>query len=246
MNSIIKKYGLSVLLILSFFIVPNDSTAQESYPVIFEAVQHAVLSAERPGVLNQFDADVGKAVKKGSVIASVDTKELGLRKKRAEQMVKYLSVQVKDLSKLSKEGLATNESLAKAQMENEAARTDIEIIKHQIGKSYIRAPFSGVVVRRLVQPHEWVTEGQPVVEIVDPGKLKAIANIPSYLAVALKKGDKHTFVVHDLNISITGTVNAVAPEVDERSNTAQVIWNVENLEKTKLLPGMKGEVRFGG
>jgi len=36
---------------------------------------------------------------------------------------------------------------------------------------------------------------------------------------------------------------AVAPEVDERSNTAQVIWTVEKGD-TNLLPGMKGEVRI--
>jgi RND family efflux transporter MFP subunit len=246
MNTVIKKIGLSVLMILFICILPHFSSAQESYPIIFEAVQRAVLSAERPGVLNRFDSDVGDKVKKGEIIAGVSTSELALRKKRAEQTVKYLSVQVRDLSKLIKEGLATNESLAKAEMESDAAKTEIEIIKHQISKSYIRAPFSGVVARKHMQQHEWVTEGQPVVEIVDPGKLRAVANIPSYLAVTLKKGDKHTFVVHDLNISITGTVYAVAPEVDERSNTAQVIWYVDKLEKTNLLPGMKGEVRFGG
>jgi multidrug resistance efflux pump len=112
-----------------------------------------------------------------------------------------------------------------------------------MGKSQINAPFSGVVIRRHAQPYEWITAGQPVVELVNPGKLRAVANIPSYTAVKLEKGATHTFEVPDLNLSVSGTVQAVVPEVDELSNTAQVLWDIEKPAKD-LLPGMKGEVRI--
>jgi len=222
---------------------PTSATDRSVYPAIFEAKSKAVLSAERAGVLSKLEYEVGSPVKKGSVIAKVDTGELALRRKREEQALSHLDVQVNDLTNLKQRGLATNEDVAKARMERDVTRTDLEIVQRLINQSYIRAPFGCVVVRRHMQPHEWVTAGQPVVDVVSLENIRAVANIPAHLAVTLEKGASHAFYVHDLGVEVVGKVFAVAPEVDERSNTAQVIWTIEKGDQ-KLLPGMKGEVRI--
>lgn len=213
----------------------------EAYPALFEATNKAVLSAERAGVLSKLSYEVGAAVKKGDTIAQVETGELALQKQRANLSLKHLNVKVENLSRLNSKGLATNEEVAEARMQRDVVRTDIDIIKRQISNSYIRAPYACVVVQRRVQPHEWVTAGQPVVEVVDTSELRAVANIPSASAVRLSPGDSHSFYVHDLDRTVTGVVRAVAPVVDELSNTAQVFWTIKEPGKD-LLPGMKGEV----
>ncbi len=217
--------------------------AYKAYPVMFEAKQKAVLSAGLAGSLTSIKYDVGDNVKKNAVIATVDIGDLALKKKRSELALRHLEVQVKDLTNLKQQGLATNDDLAKSKMEQDVTRTDIDIFRRQIGKSTISAPFNCMVVRRHVQAHEWVTEGQPVVDVVNLDTIRAVANIPAHLAVQLKKDSVHTLFVTDLNAEVRGKVMAVAPEVDERSNTAQVIWTVEKGD-TNLLPGMKGEVRI--
>ncbi len=222
-----------------------QAAAGEGFPVIFEATHRAVLPAERAGTLVQLGVDVGDYVKKGDTVARVDTSELALLKKRNQQTVSHLNNQVQDLSRLIQKGLATNNELSQVTLERDTAQAEMKLVQHQINKSYIRAPFSCIVVRRLVQPHEWVSAGEAVVEIVNPWTLRAVGNIPTHLAVKLKKGDKHVFIVHDLDVTVEGTVNAVSPIVDERSNTAQVYWNVSTGEKSKLSPGMKGEVQVG-
>lgn len=225
----------------------DDETGAEdsykAYPVMFEAKQKAVLSAGLAGSLTSVKYDVGEQVKKNAVIATVDIGDLALKKKRSELALRHLEVQVRDLTNLKQQGLATNEDLAKSKMEQDVTRTDIDIFRRQIGKSTISAPFNCMVVRRHVQPHEWVTEGQPVMDVVNLDVIRAVANIPAHLAVQLKKDSVHIFFVTDLNTEVKGRVMAVAPEVDERSNTAQVIWTVEK-GNTNLLPGMKGEVRI--
>ncbi len=232
------------VLVCTLWLSVTCAGAQEAYPVIFEATERAVLSVECSGVLTSLKVDAGSDVKKGAVIARVDVGDLDLQKKRSELTLRHLNVKVKNLERLLQRGLATEEELAEATTQKDVSYTDIQIFKRQISKSQILAPFQCIVIRRHVQPHEWVTAGQPVVEVVAPGKLRAVANIPSRLAVKLEKGATHTFEVHDLGISVSGTVEAVVPEVDELSNTAQVIWKMEKAEKD-LLSGMKGEVRIG-
>ncbi len=235
--------SLQVLICLFLLFLPTVSAQEETYPVIFEATQRAVLSAEQSGVVVSLKVDVGTRLKKGALIARVDTGDLNLRKKRSELALRHLNVKVKNLETLIKRGLTTDEELAQAHTEKDVTYTDIQIFKKQIAKSRIAAPFSCVVVRRHIHPHEWVTVGQPVVEVVNPRRFRAVANIPSRLAVTLKQGDTHTFDVHDIGMTVTGTVQAVVPEVDELSNTTQVIWKLKKAEK-ELMSGMKGEVRI--
>jgi len=215
-----------------------------AYPVVLESDQHARLSSEMNGVLRTLAFDVGATVKKGDVIATVDTRELELQKKRSSVAMNHLNVQVKDLSGLIQQGLATNEDLARARMQRDVAQTEIEIYGLQIAKSTIRAPFACSVVRRHVQPHEWVTAGQPVVDVVGLESIRAVANIPAGVVVTLKPEQTHSVFVTDLGLEVTGKIIAVAPEVDERSDTAQVIWQLDAAGKN-LMPGMKGEVRIG-
>lgn len=223
---------------------PVETTASyKPYPVIFEAEQKAVLSAERAGVLTSLKYDVGAAVKKGAVVAGVDAGEPALMKKRNELRLGHLDTRVRELSRLNQQGLATNREVAEAQMDRDVTRSEIDIFNRQIGKSSIRAPFSGVVVRRHVQAHEWVTAGQPVMDLVNLDTIRAVGNVPAHTAVQLKKGTSHVFYVQDIDAEVSGTVTAVAPDVDERSNTAQVIWSIKKGDKN-LLPGMKGEVRL--
>ncbi len=239
---ILATWGLSSALTATAQLQEGQETASgEAYPAIFEATRQAVLSAERAGVLSSLAYEVGSTVKKGEIIAQVETGELALQKKRAELSRKHLGVKVDNLTRLSKQGLATNEEVAEARMQRDVVRTDIDIIQRQIANSYIRAPYACIVVRRHVQPHEWVTAGQPVVEVVDIKQLRAVANIPSASAVRLNTGDEHSFYVHDLDRTVTGVVRAVVPVVDELSNTAEVVWTIQETGDA-LLSGMKGEV----
>lgn len=216
--------------------------AQEAYPLIFEATEKAVLSAQRSGVLKHLKVDTGDSVKKGEIIAESDTGELALRKKRNIQALNYLNTQTQSIARLIKRGLATNKELEKAKMERNVTQTDLELVKQEIAKSRIYAPFNGVVVKRHVQRYEWVTEGQPVVEIVNPKSIRAVANIPTHLCAKMKKGTEHQFYVHDIDLTLSGKLTTIVPQVDERSNTAQVLWKVDS-PPDGLLPGMKGEVR---
>jgi len=237
------KHLISVFLVFAIWAGAASVAAQDTFPVIFEATRKAVLSAEIPGVLLSLKFDVGERVKKGELIASVDIGDLDLRQRRSELSLRHLNVKLINMERLTERGLATSDELAQAQSEKDVAFTDIQIYKRQIGKSRISAPFDCIVVRRHMQAHEWATAGQPVIEVVDPTKLRAVGNIPSRLAVKLTKGTAYTFYVTDLDISISGTVEAVVPEVDELSNTAQVIWKIEKAEQD-VMSGMKGEVRI--
>jgi RND family efflux transporter MFP subunit len=229
------------LLFIPILLLVTAGVRAEVLPVIFEAEFKAVLAAERAGVLSKMHVDVGSRIAKGKVLAELDTGELYLQRKRSEHNLKFLNVQLENFASLNKRAMVTDEELAKVRMERDVTRTEIKILTHKIIHSQIRAPFDGVVVNRAVNQHEWVTEGQAVLSVLNPNRLRVIANVPVRLAVKLKPGDSHLVVVQDLGKKIPVTVKTVAQAVDAQSNTVQVIWRVSERAKG-LLSGMKGEL----
>lgn len=243
-----KRFFAAVLrvVLIPIFALPATALADQ-FPAVVEARQRAVLSAQRAGVLSQLSADVGDLVKKDSEIAVVFHKELLLQMQKQQETRNYLRVLVENLEKLDQKGLTTLEEIAKARADLAVISKEIEIIKTEIGRSKIIAPFSGLVTVREVQQHEWVTPGQPVVEIYNPDKLRIVTDIPADIAFKLKVGESREIVFPDINKSINATLAVFSPQVDVRSNTIKVFWSVEpkDARDIGLKHGMKGALNFG-
>lgn len=218
----------------------------EEYPIVIEAEISVVLSAERDGVLTFLNVDVGDWVEKDEVIGEVYHKELMLQKEQSVSRIEYMKVQLENLTKLNEKGLVPDEELAKVQMEYQVNQKEIDIYEAMIQRSRIKAPFPGLVVERKTEPYEWVRNGQPVVEIYGANKLRAVADIPAEVAFRLNEGQKVNIFFPDLNKETEAVLSVFSPRVDVRSNTVKVYWKVTpRIGKQRLVPGMKGIVKFG-
>ena len=240
------RFYITLFVCLSVFFSESYVFADQ-FPVILEAKVKAVISAEREGVLNRLDVDAGDRVKKGGVMGVVFHKDLILRKQLSQATRKYLTFQVDNLEKLNAKGIATDEEVIRARMDLAVNGKEIEMIKDNIYRSRIRAPFSGIIVSRLIQPHEWVRPGQPIVEMYDPRQLRIVADIPFDMAVKLKSGQTHQFFFRDIEQEISGKLSVFSPQVDVRSNTVKIYWtvNIPKKERVEVMPGMKGVLRLG-
>lgn len=233
-------------LILVISIVFVQTVFAERYPVVVEAEVRALIPAEWGGVFTGLDVDTGDSVAKGDLLGVVYHEDLILKKEKLEATQEYLEIQVENLTKLNAKGLTTDEELAKAKMEFKVNQKEIRIIETQIKSSEIRAPFSGTVIERHIQPHEWIKPGQAVLELLDHRKLRIVGDIPADIAVRMKKGQKHMLHFEDLKTDIRAKIKDTSPQVDVRSNTIKVIWRVDKKGKgVKLLPGMKGVLKLG-
>lgn len=210
-------------------------------PVIVEAHSRVILSAEADGTLTKLPVETGDEVKKGQLLANVFTGHLGLERKSMRHNYSYKNTEVENLQRLNQRGLSTDEELAKAKMERNIVKAKIDALSLKIARSAIRAPFNGRVVQTLVEQHEWVKAGQPVVEVIDTDRLRVVANLPSMLAVKLVLGDQKKVRVRDLNQVVDVTLTSMTPAVDEQSNTVRTYWEVIG-GAGKLLAGMKGEL----
>jgi len=211
-------------------------------PVAIESRQQVVLSLGRAGTLVELVPDVGTEVRKGTLVARLDTRELELQIERNNVQIGYLGKLAKTTSGLVTQGLKTPEELARTRAEQGVLEAENRILRQQIEMSRLVAPFSGAVVERPARRHQWVEAGMPIVEIVDNNRLRAVGDVPAEAAAGLKRGARARLVLPDLNRELDVEVEAVSAKVDLRSNTVRVIWALPK-PANGVVHGMKGMVQ---
>lgn len=208
-----------------------------------EANEQVEIRSEVSGIVESIYFQEGSNVSKGQVLFKVNDLEL---RAQLRQMA-------------TREGLASeNERRAKLLLQKEAisqeeydiARADLksaqaqsQLIKAQIAKTSVRAPFSGKIGLRSISPGTYITPTILVAKLVNTGKLKITFSIPEKYANQVKSNTILTFTVSGSDDKYTAKVYAIEPEVAVATRTLQVRAIAENRDG-KLLPGTFANVEL--
>ena len=122
-----------------------------------------------------------------------------------------------------------------------SAEASVELIKAQIAKTEVRAPFAGKLGFVNVSVGAWLTTGTSVASLSEVKKLKAKFALPQRYASALKVGDAVELKDEERNVSASGKVKALEAGLSESSRTRQVLVEVDNA-KDNLLAGSYAKV----
>jgi len=122
-----------------------------------------------------------------------------------------------------------------------SAEASVELIKAQIAKTEVRAPFAGKLGFVNVSVGAWLTTGTSVASLSEVKKLKAKFALPQRYASALKVGDAVDLKDEERNVSASGKVKALEAGLSQSSRTRQVMVVVDNA-KGELLAGSYAKV----
>lgn len=208
-----------------------------------EANEQVEIRSEVSGIVEGIYFQEGSNVSKGQVLFKVNDIEL---RAQLRQMT-------------TKEGLASeNERRAKLLLQKEAisqeeydvakadlrsAQSQSQLIKAQISKTSVRAPFSGKIGLRSISPGTYITPALLVAKLVNIGKLKITFSIPEKYATQVKMNTELTFTVSGSTEKYSAKVYAIEPGVEVATRTLQVRAIAEN-RNGKLLPGTFANVEL--
>jgi multidrug efflux pump subunit AcrA (membrane-fusion protein) len=116
-------------------------------------------------------------------------------------------------------------------------RAAFELAQKKLADASIRAPVSGSVSERLVQPGEFIRENTPVATIVQMHPLKLKTAVQEKFAGVIKAGQLIEFRVEAFpNEAFEGKIAYVSPAVDQTTRTFPVEALVDNANR-HLKPG---------
>lgn len=123
----------------------------------------------------------------------------------------------------------------------ETLRAEIEVLKVDLAKTEIRAPFAGKIGLRNVSVGTMVNPSLVLANLLDVGIIKVDFSIPERYAMDLHIGSIIRFRTDYLKDEVTAVVEAIEPAVDVRTRTLLVRATAENGDG-KLVAGTSARV----
>ena len=212
---------------------------------ILKGAARAELRFKTPGVVEYVPVHNGSRVKKGDVIAKLDTQTLHLDYERAQQSLGKAQLDLYDALIGFGYGRDTNNvpadilNVAKIRSGYSSALNSYKIAQIALQNATLTAPHSGVVANLTVKPHEYSNEA--VCTIIDDTafnvEFKVLEGELPYIATG-RDVAVQPFI--DVTQNYSGTIKEINPFVDEKGQIA-VTASISN-KGGKLIEGMNVKV----
>ena len=248
-----RRGALFLGVLLQAFICLGTSLAGEnelsetgglSVRSLIVPVRQAVLAGEIAARISRVDADIGDTFKAGQPLVILDTRMYRARTQRAEAEFRAAQKSLAIHEKLAGMGSMSDLEILTARARLEMAAADLDIERIQTALGIIKAPFGGRVVKRLANPHEYVTPGQPLVEIIDR-ELRLQLHVPSAWLSWLKPGVVFQVAVDETGKRYPARITRLGAKIDPVSQTIEVLGRF-TADHQNLVAGMSGMARFPG
>lgn len=179
----------------------RPSVAAEGRVVTYDGAE-AIVSAERGGRLLRVLVAENDRVKKGDLLAEIESAEIAAALEEARAAVRQAEAELALASvaaarrrELAREGIAATHDLdvaeadlATRKAQRETASAAVQRLEAQLSKSRILAPLDGVVVARHVQPGERVESGQRAFVVANLSRLRVAGEADEADSGALSVG----------------------------------------------------------
>ena len=208
-----------------------------------EANEQVEIRSEVSGIVEGIYFQEGSSVSKGQVLFKVNDLELRAQLRQTSTREGLASENERRAKLLLQKEAISQEEYDLARADLKSAQAQSQLIKAQIAKTSVRAPFSGKIGLRSISPGTYITPAILVAKLVNTGKLKITFSIPEKYASQVKTNTYLTFKVTGSDDKYTAKVYAIEPEVAVATRTLQVRAIAEN-STGKLLPGTFADVEL--
>jgi len=231
--------------------------ALREYPGTIRAYQTAEMGFEVSGRVTEFLVTEGEDVAAGQVLAKLDSRDYDAELKVAEA---NLAKNEADLAR--NEGIRERTPGAVTQAEidvNERAvkvtEAELEIAQKAVDDTELKAPFAGVMARKLVEDFANVQAKEPVLILQDNSILEIEVAVPER-DVVRRQGDEETkeeaterikpvvIVSSLLDREFPARIKEFATTADPVTRTFSVKLNFDNPDDVNILPGMTARARI--
>ncbi|RUM29724.1 MAG: efflux RND transporter periplasmic adaptor subunit [Aquifex sp.] len=221
----------------------------------FKARKDVILVSQEPGIIVELYKFEGDIVKKGDILAKIDTsvieKSIEKLKEQLRELKEEYLLQRKIVER--RKELFERELIAKEDYERELVKLKtlearVKALERELDKQkaiyeryYIKAPFNGEIAERYVSEGDYVSPQQKVFRIVATNPLEFVFKIPQKYVSSVEKGKNVKIFVEGAG-NIEGKVFYISPTADDNTQiTVKVLISNKN---GKVKPGMYGIVEF--
>lgn len=208
-----------------------------------EANEQIEIRSEVSGIVESINFQEGTNVAKGQLLFKVNDVELRAQLQQALTRQSLASENERRAGLLLKKEAISQEEYDISRADFKTTQSQSQLIRAQIAKTVVRAPFSGKIGLRSISPGTYITPATLVANLVNISKLKITFSIPEKYAAQVKTNTNLTFTVSGSTEKYSAKVYAIEPSVDANTRTLQVRAIAANNDG-KLLAGTYANVEL--
>lgn len=209
-----------------------------------EAVQQATVSSQVSGRITQINFDVDDYVKKGDVIIRLRDKQQRAALDAVRARYDEAEREYQRVKKIYARKLVAKASLDRALAQRKASRAAMEQAQEALEHTVIRAPYSGIVVKRLAEVGETAHPGEPLMTGLSLEKLRAVVHLPQSQIYSVRQLHKaFVWVGKDRQTRLESNSLTISPFADPQSHTFLVRINLP-VGDHHIYPGMYTKAAF--
>ena len=231
---------LPVLKVHAYKIEPRQESLNEEVPGTVQARLKASIEAKVSGRIEKMLVVEGQSVREGDLLAQLDVKEI---KAKYDQAIVMRDQAERDLQRSAL--LVGKQAVSKSEFENTEARTrvarsSVTEAETMLGYAALKAPFAGVITKKLADVGDLAIPGRPILMIENPFDLRFEANVPETYINNIRPGASLTVQISGINEIFNGIASEISPTADPNSRTFLVKFDLSN--QTGLRSGLFGHV----
>jgi len=209
-----------------------------------EAVHEATVSAQTSGRVIDINYDVDDYVEKGSVLLQFRDTEQRARHNSAKASYEEALSEYQRVKDIYAKKLVAKAALDKAEARLKSTKAGLEQATEELENTRVRAPYSGIVVKRHIEVGELARVGQPLFTGISLEELRASVEIPQEMIMVVRKHQQARVIFdQDGKQSVAAESLRISPYADPESHTFNVRVNLPKGDHG-VYPGMFVKVAF--
>ena len=239
----------------------NDGSGVWHYYGTLQGGRRVNLSFRVSGPVKNIRFDKGAKVKKGDILATLDTRDFQTQLRQAQSSQAQAQAQYNDAVANFRryENLYKQKVVSKSQYDTyktqvdvtlaalNAAKANVSSVRDSLKDTNLRAPFDGVIADRMVENFQEVTARQTIFSLQDISTLEIVFNVPDNDILWASSAAEHL-------ASVTARFDALPDrtfplklkefvmQADPNTNTFPVTAVMPQVRDVFLLPGMAATV----
>ena len=207
--------------------------------------QNVLVYPEMPGTLQRVYVTEGQRVTKGQILANIDDGGIGSQLEQLKTQAELAKTTFERQKRLWEQNIGSEIQYLQAQTNYVAAENAVKQVQSQLGKSKIRAPFSGIIDDVIKDQGTVVSPGQgsEVFRIVNLSNMYIEVDVPETYLGQVTKGKEAVVYFPVLGDSVNTKIRETGNFINPSNRSFSIEIPVPNKNRT-IKPNLTAKVRL--
>lgn len=201
------------------------------------------LQSEVSGLVTGIYFTEGSNVAKGTLLVKINDKDIQAQIKDINTKEKLAATNEDRAKQLLQKGAISQEEYDTSLADLQSIRAQTQVLKAQLAKTSIYAPFSGKIGLRSISLGEYLTPNKIIANLLSTNPVKISFSLPERYAAQIKNNTPIRFSIDGSNKTFDGRVFAIEPGINQQTRTLNVKALAKN-DKNELVPGSFAKVNL--